>query len=97
MITGVEISHIWGLTRSGRVGIGKSGVWTCEATRGRRWESGGIMGPERVAPKLLRIWWPSKSPGQTGMIRKEYKKNHPARTQGNGRVLGGKEAVLSTP
>lgn len=55
------------------------------------------MGPERVAPKQLRIWWPSKSPGQTGMIRKEYEKNHPARTQGNGRVLGGKEAVLSTP
>lgn len=55
------------------------------------------MGPERVTPKQLRIWWPSKSPGQTGMIRKEYEKSHPARTLGNGRVLGGKEAVLSTP
>lgn len=54
------------------------------------------MGPERVAPKQLRIWWPSKSPGQTVVIRKECEKNHPARMQGNGRVLGGKEAVLST-
>lgn len=59
-------------------------------------QEGEIMGPERAAPKQLRIWWPSKSPGQTGMIRKEYEKNHPARTLGNGRVLGGKEAVLST-
>lgn len=52
---------------------------------------------KKVAPKWLGILWPSKGTGKMDMIRKEYEKKHPARTQGSVRDLSGKEEVLSTP
>lgn len=38
-----------------------------------------------------------KRTGQTDKTRKEYEKNGATRMQRSGRVLGGKEGVLSTP
>lgn len=52
---------------------------------------------EREAPEWLRILWPSNSPGQMGMTRKECGRNHPARLQRSGRGSGGKEGVPSIP
>lgn len=71
---------------------------TYEANSRRRWESGETAGAkERVAPKWLGISWTSNGAEKIDMIGKEYEKYHPAREQGIGRDLSGKEGVLSTP
>lgn len=55
----MEISHFLGPTRSRRVETGESAVRTCEAIKGRRWESeenveaqgeGGPKAAEDITP-----------------------------------------------
>lgn len=96
----MAISQTLGSTDSGKVGTGESGVGMCEATRERRrWESGEVMGAsERVTPRRLRILWPSRGAGQSGMTRKKKcEKESPTGMHGSGRVLCGKERVPVPP